>query len=104
MVDKDGTFSYSAIEHVVVAKKSLFISVYPNPISDNSVVAITTSKASKATIMVTDMTGKVILNQRKDLVAGVNNFYLNSMIFISGYYQITVTTDDAKQTFKILKQ
>jgi len=103
MVDMDGTFSYSAIEHVVVSKKSLFISVFPNPITDNSVVAITMSKASKATIMVSDMTGKVILKQNKDLVTGVNKFSLNSMIFISGYYQITVATDDTKQTIKILK-
>lgn len=104
MVDNDGTFNYSATEHVALAKKSLFISVYPNPIADNSVVAITAAKASKATIMVTDMTGKVISKQNKDLITGINKFSLNSMIFISGYYQITVATDDTKQTIKVVKQ
>jgi hypothetical protein len=103
MVDNDGTFSYSAIEHVALAKKSLFISVYPNPIADNSVVAITAAKASKATIMVTDMVGKVISKQNKDLITGINKFSLNSMIFISGYYQITVATDDTKQTINVFK-
>lgn len=103
MVDKDGTFSYSAVEHVALVKKSLFISVYPNPVTDNSVVAITVTKASKAIIVVTDMAGKVVSRLNKDLIAGPNNFSLNSMIFISGYYQITVATDDDKQTIKILK-
>ncbi len=102
MVDKDGKFSYSFIIKIQI-KKDLFVRVYPNPIKDFAKVLINSSKAQNATIFITDATGKIVFKQNKSLSTGLNDFTINSTLFISGIYQLSVETKTGKENFKIIK-
>jgi hypothetical protein len=102
MVDKDGKFSYSFIIKIQI-KKDLFVRVYPNPIKDFAKVLINSSKAQIATIFITDATGKIVFKQNKSLSTGLNDFTINSTLFISGIYQLSVETKTGKENFKIIK-
>ena len=66
-------------------------------------IRINANKAGKVALVVTDYIGKVILKQEEELIQGNNSFTINSTIFISGIYQLTVITIETTQTFKIIK-
>lgn len=102
MVDKDGKFIYSSIVKIQT-KKDLSIQVYPNPIKDFTKVSINSNKAQTAKIFIIDATGKLVFKQNKSLSTGLNDFTINSALFISGIYQLSVITDYGKENFKIIK-
>jgi len=73
-VDKDSKFEYSNTINVVYRKKEVGLSIYPNPVKDVLNIEITKSNYSKLTVLVTDITGRTVLNKeysmngRNDLI------------------------------------
>lgn len=102
MVDKDGKFSYSSIVKVEI-KKDLFIQVYPNPAKDFTKVLVNSNKVQTATIFITDAAGKTIFKENIQLLMGLNDFTINTALFIVGVYNLSVIIDDGKKNFKIIK-
>jgi hypothetical protein len=102
MVDKDGKFSYSSIVKVQI-KKNLSVQVYPNPVKDITKVTVNSNKVQTATIFITDAAGKTIFKENKQLLMGLNDFTINTSLFIVGVYDLSVVTDSNKENFKIIK-
>jgi hypothetical protein len=107
-VDKDGKFSMSK----VVAIKGLkptglqLVGVYPNPAVNKLNVNIESPVVDFVTLVVTDMTGKVLMNKMKAMAVGDNNVELNVSTLPAGSYFIkAVCTNGCETTTaKFVKQ
>lgn len=88
-IDKDGKFTYS---NVVVLKSKIsdirFSSVYPNPASRELKLVISSPSAEKITLIVTDLTGKILIQQSTQVVIGDNQTQLNIQSLATGSYLI----------------
>lgn len=102
-IDKDGKFAYSDI--VTLKSKATDIrisSVYPNPSRNELNLVIASPSSEKATIVVTDLSGKVILQRATQLVIGDTQELLNVQSLSAGTYIVKVICAngcDATQRF-----
>ena len=73
-VDKDGRFSYSNIVLIKGTRVTdvLITSLYPNPTVDEINLVISSPSKEKVTLMITDITGKVLHQQKMQIVIGDN--------------------------------
>ena len=90
--DADGRISYSRI--VLLSKtsvNSLQAAVYPNPAPGRSVTTeIVSANASKMTIRLTDISGRVVKDLSASTVPGLNRISLNAGNLPSGQYQLLI--------------
>ena len=94
--DKDGKTSYSTIVSVNNKTRATFNleSVYPNPVVNNLGLKLNTGIATKATVSIVDMNGKVVLNQSLQLIEGLNNTNINVVSLKSGTYAVRVIAEN----------
>ncbi|MBK9338553.1 MAG: T9SS type A sorting domain-containing protein [Lewinellaceae bacterium] len=70
----------------------IFLSVRPNPFTDATTVLFGCEHAQEARISVTDMMGRVVLQQKMDAVPGLNTFRWNAGSVSAGVYFVRVET------------
>lgn len=97
----DGIYRYSTI--VVLLNKEIgfeLISVAPNPVKDKAVLTLTSSKAGKINLVVTDLAGKIIEAKDVTVIAGNNTISVNVSNYGAGTYMFTATnaTGEIKNT------
>ncbi|HEX6913830.1 MAG TPA: T9SS type A sorting domain-containing protein, partial [Chitinophagaceae bacterium] len=80
MVDKDGSYRYSAIVTVQVKEDAGSLSVYPNPVRNELVI----SSAVKTTAYLFDGNGKLI--RQFNIAPGINRF--DAHLLSSGAYYL----------------
>ncbi len=68
--------------------------IYPNPAEDVVNVNLQSTKDSKVNISLTDATGKVCLQQQRNLKTGYNKLMLNTSELSQGIYFVQTTTED----------
>jgi hypothetical protein len=88
-IDNDGKFSYSNV--VLLTRKVTEITltgVYPNPTTRVLNVKITSPRAEKLTLVVTDLTGKVVMQQPMSVVIGDNQQQMNVAPLAAGTYVV----------------
>lgn len=85
-------------------ENSLGLSIYPNPTNSSSTIEFTSPKNSKVSIIVYDVTGRVIEENSLDANAGVNSKYLvnSSNKLKAGIYFVTLVIDNNKITKKLI--
>lgn len=79
------------------------ISVYPNPVSEQATVNVTSKDASVATIQILSITGQTIMQKQVELVQGENNFSVNTALLKQGVYILNVVSQKQNKSFKINK-
>jgi len=98
-LDKDGKFTYS---NIVILKSKItdirFTSVYPNPATKELKMIISSPSAEKVTLIVTDITGKVLMQQNTQLVMGDNQSRLNVQSLAAGTYFIKAVCANGCET------
>lgn len=98
-IDKDGRFSYS---NIVVLRSRVsditITSVYPNPVKEDLNMVITSPSAEKVTMVVTDLSGKVIMQQAANVIIGDNQQHLNVQQLASGTYMVKVICANGCET------
>jgi hypothetical protein len=98
-IDRDGRFTYS---NIVVLKSKItditLSSVYPNPATRELNLVITSPSAEKVTIIVTDLTGKVLMQRPAQLVIGDNQSQLNVQSLAAGTYLIKAVCTNGCET------
>jgi len=107
-LDKDGSFNYSNI----VLLKRLDISrlqlshLYPNPAKSVLTMILTSPYNSKINLIVTDVAGRTVIKQTKQLSGGENNVQLNIAKLSPGSYTIKGVCADGCGTIvkKFVKQ
>lgn len=94
-VDKDGSKSYSSIVIVTVANNTkLRLNIYPNPVSTTLKVQVTTLKAGAATIIITDVQGKILVKQTSQLALGTSQVAVDIASLARGNYLMQISGTD----------
>ena len=90
--DKDGKYSYSNIVAIKDTRSNELVisNVFPNPTKDRLYVSIITPTTQNVTILLTDLTGKIILQQNATLQKGDNTQTINIDPLSSGIYMLKV--------------
>ncbi len=88
--DKDG---HSTLSTIVLLKDDktrviTFTSVYPNPAKAVLNAVVTVPVSEKVNITVTDFTGRIVMNQSAELIAGDNSLSINISKLSAGNYVI----------------
>lgn len=80
------------------------IRLFPNPLSSFFTLEIYSDQIKSQTIRVTDMLGKILVDESKSLLPGTNTFIYNLSDYASGLYMVTVNSGDSQQVFKVVKE
>ncbi len=99
-IDKDGK---STLSNVVAIKgdklnEVQFSAVYPNPAKDRLNVVLASPKAERVTLVVTDLSGKVIKQQIHNAIEGNNNIEVNVNSLSAGTYIIKLVCASGCET------
>jgi hypothetical protein len=104
--DFDGHNSYSWIVAVNI-HSDLFglVSLYPNPVGGNQVVVIKylASQEGPLSLSLVDITGKLLFQGIKTVLAGENEFLLTLPFESSGVYILTFQGPDKSESIRILR-
>ncbi len=104
MVDLDAKFKYSKTVSVTVENDSRPLVVYNNPFSDMIRLKVNVTRSQTLVITVTDMLGKVYINQNYHAQTGDNLINLPSSISDHGVYVMHINGESYDQTVKLQKQ
>jgi PKD repeat protein len=88
----------------VTAPNGTQVALYPNPTSGLAALAITMPAMGEATIMVTDLHGKIVLQQRQQLDAGSVVLPVDLRAMSAGVYVVHVVTDGLRWQARLVKQ
>ena len=106
-MDDNGGVTYSNIVALINANKGLeFINIAPNPVTDGRFkLNIASAENAKMEIIITDVTGRIMIKQTSNLIAGFNAIDMNVVNLASGVYQIFGNTADGKtKVLQFVKQ
>jgi alkaline phosphatase D len=77
---------------------------YPNPAHNDLTVQFSLNEASKMSINITDLTGKLVYNGAiKHLPAGINNINISLADLNAGVYLVSLIASDGLYTTKVIK-
>ena len=80
------------------------INIYPNPTNNNINVVIQATSETQTNIRITDLLGRVVLEQTEALIAGSNTITYNISDFAKGVYLIQVSNGNEQKVFKLVKE
>lgn len=89
MIDINGSFSYSSVVSVKFAGKE-GISIYPNPVKETINAELFKGKSEKATVSISDITGRILVEKQVELQKGFNLIQLNTSELTKGTYLLIV--------------
>ena len=69
-------------------------SLYPNPVKDNLNVSVNSSITDKVSLVITDITGRTVIQQNYPLNNGINNIQVKTATLVAGTYLIKITGSD----------
>jgi len=102
-VDKDGHSSLSQVISLNNRRTGIYIEKYPNPVHDNLTVSVQGTLNGAVQVIVADMQGKAIIQQRwqKDIPALKKNIPVGNLQ--NGVYQVIVTIGQERQVSSFVK-
>jgi len=83
-------------------ENTLTAAVYPNPASTQLMVSLSNDKNETITAQMFDVTGRMVLNENKDLVNGDNKLQFNIADFTNGMYILELHTAEKSLNTKIV--
>jgi len=92
MVDLDGSFTYSNIEHVTTRLED-DIAVFPVPAKDLITLVYDSDNTSTVVINVLDAIGQSLLTRQEGTAQGINTFQLDISQLAAGSYFVNVLDD-----------
>ncbi len=102
-IDKDGRFKNSnviSIKGIRVNQISLE-GIYPNPTASGLNIVMSSPVNEIVQLIITDLTGKILINQRRQLMVGDNKFTINVEPLASGTYIIKAICNNGCETSKM---
>lgn len=107
MTDAEGTKKYSNTLLLQSGKNGQangIASVSPVPFTNNVTINYSTPVNASATLLLSDVQGRVLKTQTVDLVSGVNNIVMQGLeILPQGIYLLTLQNGNIRETVKIVK-
>ncbi len=106
--DKDGKYTHSS---VVTLKGNKLVgttitAIYPNPVKDKLTITIGSPTAEKASLVITDLSGKIVRQKNISLINGEISIFENIGSFATGTYLLKLVDEKGAtiETKKIVKQ
>jgi hypothetical protein len=102
MIDNDNAYRFSAIKNV----RNLGMAdmqINPNPVNEQMTVAIEAEASEKATIVITDLSGKRVYNGAAAVASGLNNVRIPVNNLAKGTYVVRVMLNGQTMIKKINK-
>ncbi|HQE12365.1 MAG TPA: T9SS type A sorting domain-containing protein [Flavipsychrobacter sp.] len=93
LMEKAGTTTYSKVVSATNAS-TIKIAIYPNPVKEEMNLQVVTSSDTKAEVLITDLTGKVLYTTSLQLAKGSNNSKIKLVNVSRGTYFIKVITEN----------
>ena len=107
-LDKDGKSSFSSVVLIKGTKAGSIgiTAVYPNPVKNQLNLVVSSPVSEKITIIITDMTGKVLYQQVAQAISGDSNVQIDVTKLASGNYMIKAVCANGcnSGTVKFVKQ
>ena len=102
--DVDGSFKYSAIIQLKMSNAEKFAEVNPNPFTGKLKVSVLSLIKDKATLMLTDLSGRQLFIKQVTLSPGNNAFEIDETNTLSaGTYVLSISESQQKQSIKVIK-
>jgi endonuclease I len=98
-VDKDGKFAYSAVFTIHIPLNTKF-SVYPNPANDFLKLQLNNNSNETAMIILSDITGKIVLKQNVQANQGLIN--ISTSHLGTGHYIVKMITGNSEYSQRVL--
>ena len=106
--DFDGKVSFSNVVLIKGVRSTSIVmsAVYPNPVKDNLKVILAAPAIGTINLVVTDVAGKVVMQQSNSIASGDNNLSINVSKLPSGSYMIKAICANGCETAvsKFVKQ
>lgn len=104
--DVDGKFSFSSTIVLTVKNIHFDIALHPNIVTTgNSILKVNTIEKKEVTVVINDLSGRTLKQQKVTVQAGSNNVLLLTANLASGTYLVTVFSIGEKpQSLKLVKQ
>lgn len=102
--DYDGTSTQVGVVAVRRGANVFVSTLEPNPATNLVNVSFTTTKATTATLSIHDVTGRLVVTQQLNTVAGNNSQTIDISHYATGIYFVTINTPNGVSTAKLLKK
>ena len=103
-VDKDGKFNYTEVRKLALNQKAIALYLGENPIKSSAVRAsINATYAGNGTLIITDLSGKVIYKKAASWSTGTTNFLIDMSANASGSYFLSLINDGESIQVKFVK-
>lgn len=104
LTDFDGSYTYSEIIAVKIEEQLHDVSVYPSPVKDMANLSFNLTNNEEVDIILYDVAGKLIFNEKKEAKKGNNKIVLNTSEYPNGIYFISIGTTDGLTNVKFIKK
>jgi len=105
MVDINGSAKYSSIVVLRTNHKGIYVTATPNPFTDVLRVNINSDKQDNVKILITDVSGRKLIQKKEVLIEGSNTFRLNEFTNMSGgVYFLHIITSTGTEALRVVKQ
>lgn len=101
--DKNGELTYSNVKNLNNVKKSTPVQLFPNPVKNVTKVVVDADAAGKGSIIIRDVTGKMVRQINTQFVKGINQQDINVSDLASGDYNVQVIGDGFSYLLKLSK-
>ena len=102
--DKDGRFTWSRIVALSIDHSKNIILFYPNPVINETNLAITVNKKEKVQVRIIDNAGRIIKQQQMNLTEGSNTLLLDVSALTKGIYFLDLKGETINNQRKFVKQ
>ena len=103
-VDIDARFVNSEIRNIKISDKNLIITVYPNPVKENTVLEIDAPTNAAVRISLLSNKGNILQSSTIQTVKGINTKQVSMNNYSKGIYLLKVVMGTNVQTIKIIKE
>jgi uncharacterized protein (TIGR02145 family) len=83
---------------------TLSATLYPNPAQNKFTLELTGEEPATSTIQVTDLQGRVVLEEKRNLTQGSNTLTFDISSLTSGMYLVYFSNDESKSLVKLIKE
>jgi hypothetical protein len=104
MLENNGVYKYSKVETVVINTAAIDIIVYPNPVTDQSVIKINADQFLETTVKMFNGSGLELSSQKMMIHPGENKIPLTSDNLPPGIYTLYITMPMETKTVRFVKK
>jgi hypothetical protein len=101
--DIDDKCSYTQTETIRLNGKGQVMQVYPQPVNDQLNVVYNSLIEGQASIVVTDINGRNVIVEKRNISKGVQTLLLDTHQLTSGMYMMKITDKNSTTTQKFMK-